>query len=107
MHGRMLGISLSLEEVVTEWQPPFAKAWQTVDAKLLVIGQHRLGFALSPNGNRSLLRVFIDYELPQQGLARWLGRLLAKTYARWCTEQMVNDAAARFGSATDRRRALT
>ena len=100
MDGRMLGMTLSLEEVVTEREPPFGKVWKTVDAKLLVIGQYRLGFALSPTGNRSLLRVFIDYELPREGLARWLGKLFGKTYARWCTEQMVNDAARQFGNRT-------
>jgi hypothetical protein len=101
MDGKVLGMTLSLEEVVTERQPPFRKSWQTVDAKLLVIGQYRLGFAISPSGDCSLLRVFIDYELPHQGLARGLGKLFAKTYARWCVERMVNDAAAHFAPSTD------
>lgn len=96
MQGRVLGMKLSLEEVVTERAPPLRKAWQTVDANLLVIGQYRLGFALSPRGDRSELRVFIDYDLPRSGLARWLGSLFGATYARWCTEQMANDALARF-----------
>lgn len=99
MGGQMLGISLSLEEVVTERQPPFSKTWQTVDAKLLVIGPYRFGFSLIPSDSRSLLRVFIDYDLPHQGLSRWLGKLFGKTYARWCTEQMANNAAAHFESA--------
>ena len=98
MDGKMPGMTLSLEEVVTERQAPFKKVWKTVDAKLTVIGQYQVGFALSPSGDRSLLRVFIDYELPHQGFARWLGKLFGKTYARWCVEQMVNDAAAHFGS---------
>lgn len=100
MDGKMLGMALSLEEVVTDRQPPFKKAWQTVDAKLLVIGQYQLGFALTPSGDRSLLRVFIDYELPQRGVTRWLGKLFGKPYARWCVERMVNDASVHFSSAT-------
>jgi hypothetical protein len=100
MDGRMFGMTLFLEEVVTERQPPLSKAWQTIDLKLLVIGHYRLGFALSPSGQGALLRVFIDYDLPQQRLARWLGKLFARVYARWCTEHMANDAAAHFGSAT-------
>jgi hypothetical protein len=100
MDGKMLGMALSLEEVVTERQPPFKKAWQTVDAKLMVIGQYQLGFALSPSGDCSLLHVFIDYELPRQGFAHWLGKLFGKTYARWCVERMANDAVAHFGSTT-------
>ena len=99
MDGQILGMHLSLEEVVIERQPPFRKAWQTVDAKLLVIGQYRLGFALSASGDGSLLCVFIDYDLPHDGLGRWLGKLLGKAYARWCTERMANDAAAHFASS--------
>ncbi|CAG9183929.1 SRPBCC family protein [Cupriavidus pinatubonensis] len=100
MDGKIFGMTLSLEEVVMQRQPPLSKSWQTINAKLLVIGQYRLGFALSPSDGRSLLRVFIDYELPQHGLARWLGKLFGKMYARWCTEQMANDAAVHFNSAT-------
>jgi hypothetical protein len=58
--ARVLGMTLCLKEIVIERQPPLRKAWQTVDAKLLVIGQYRLGFDISPNGNRSALRVLID-----------------------------------------------
>lgn len=99
MTGRMLGMALSLEEVVTERRPPFSKAWQTLDARLLVIGQYRLGFELSPDGDRSALRVFIDYDLPRAWPERWLGRLFGGAYARWCTSRMANDAARHFGRA--------
>ena len=102
MNGRMLGATLSLEEEVTERWPPFEKIGQTTEAKLLVIERYRLGFTLSPSGDRSRLRVFIDYELPGQGLERWLGKLFGKTYARWCTEKMVNDAARQFRSSSVR-----
>lgn len=98
MEGRMCGVALSLDEVVTEREPPFTKAWQTTHAKLLVIGQYRLGFALSPSGEGSRLRVFIDYDVPHEGVSRWLGKLFGKSYARWCTEQMVKDAATEFNS---------
>lgn len=99
MRGRMLGVRLSLEEVVTERQPPVRKAWKTVDTNLLVIRQYRLGFELSPAGERAQLRVFIDYELPDRGVGRWLGRVLGKTYARWCTQRMATDAATHFAAA--------
>jgi hypothetical protein len=54
------------------------------------------GFALGANGDRSLSRAFIDYDLPQGGFARWLGKLLGRAQTRWCVERMANDAAARF-----------
>lgn len=100
MQGQILGMKLSLEEVVIERAPPLTKSWQTVDARLLVIGQYRLGFALSPRGDCSELRVSIDYDLPRSGLAAWLGKIFGATYARWCTERMANDALARFGGMT-------
>lgn len=100
MGGKVLGMTLTLEEVVTERQPPFKKVWQTVHANLLVIGQYQLGFALSASGDRSLLRVFIDYELPHGRFARWPGKLFGRTYARWCVERMANDAAAQFPFTT-------
>ena len=96
MAGRVLGMRLSLDEVVVKREPPLRKAWQTVDTRLLVIGPYRLGFELTPRGKRSALRVFIDYELPQRGAGRWLGRILGPAYARWCTRRMARDAARHF-----------
>jgi hypothetical protein len=97
MAGRMLGIALSLDEVVTERQPPRCKAWEIVGTpKLLVIGQYRMGFDLQPLVKGSTLRVFIDYALPDGPVTRWLGRLLGPQYARWCTQQMLDDAVGYF-----------
>ena len=101
MHGRMLGIALSLEEVVIEREPPRLKAWETREVRLLVMGQYRLGFQLTPAGRGSLLRVFIDYEAPSWTLARPLGRALARMYARWCTRRMARDAVHQFGGKVD------
>jgi hypothetical protein len=96
MRGTRMGLRLELEEVVTEREPPFRKAWETVEARLLVIGQYRLGFELSPQGDASKLRVFIDYSFPQKPPARWLGQLFSSAYARWCTERMARDASSYF-----------
>jgi len=61
-----------------------------------VIAQYRLGFELAPQGHMVKLRVFIDYSLPQEGPARWLGRLFGGAYARWCTRRMARDATRHF-----------
>jgi hypothetical protein len=98
MKGKVLGIPLSLEEVVVQREPPLRKAWETVDARLFVIGQYRLGFELERRGTACSLRVFIDYDWPQRALGRFGAALFAKTYARWCTQQMVDDAAKEFGA---------
>ena len=97
MQGNVLGIPLSLEEIVVQREPPLRKAWETVDAQLLVIGQYRLGFELMPHGEACNLRVFIDYDWPQHALSRLGAWLFAKSYARWCTQRMVDDAIKHFG----------
>ena len=97
--GRAFGIELSVEEVVIEHDPPRRKVWETTGSpRLLVIGHYRMGFELSPRGSDSATRVFIEYALPAQAPARWLGRLFGGCYARWCTRRMVNDAVEYFGS---------
>ena len=97
LSGRVLGVELSVEEIVTERNPPRRKVWETIGApKLLVIGPYRMGFELSPQGKGSMLRVFIEYALPESAPARWLGRLFGRYYARWCTQQMVDDAVRHF-----------
>ena len=99
MQGRMMGISLSLEEVITERQVPIRKVWETIGTpNLLVIAHYRMGFELTPRGDSSMVRVFIDYSLPTAFPGSWLGRLLGGVYARWCTKQMADDAARQFDS---------
>jgi hypothetical protein len=102
--GRVLGVELSVEEVVMEREPPFRKSWETVGTpRLLVVERYRMGFDIVPRAQASLVRVFIDYDLPQRGLARWCGELFGDYYARWCTRQMLSDAVARFAVAKDER----
>ncbi|MDP2604541.1 MAG: SRPBCC family protein [Deltaproteobacteria bacterium] len=99
LSGRVFGIELSVEEIVTERIPPKRKVWETIgSSRLLVIGHYRMGFEITSQENGSLLRVFIDYALPEDLPARWLGFLLGRYYARWCTQQMVRDTAKHFAS---------
>jgi hypothetical protein len=89
MRGRVLGIPLQLDEVVTAREPPYRKQWETVGLpQLLVIGAYRMGFELTAIRAGSNLRVTIDYDVPP----RILGRVFGHAYARWCTRQMVEDA---------------
>ena len=99
MYGSLLGIPVSLEEVITERQEPYKKLWETIGTpQLLVIAHYRMGFELTPQGDSTKLRVFIDYNLPSTAPGSWLGRLLGGIYARWCTKQMASDAAKHLDS---------
>ena len=93
MTGRVLGLNVGLEERVTERDPPNHKAWETIGTpSLLVIGSYRLGFDMSPEPTGTQMRVYIDYDLGK-GV---LGRLLGRTYAKWCVRQMLKDTARHF-----------
>ena len=97
MHGRVMGIRISLEEIITKRQVPRMKVWETIGTpKLLVIAHYRMGFELTRNGDSSLVRFFIDYSLPIKPPGSWLGHWLGAVYARWCTRQMVMGAARHF-----------
>ncbi len=93
LRGRVFGIRLYLDEVVTLREPPLTKTWETIgEPRLLVIGPYRMGFDLTPGDTTAQLRVAIDYDLPTKGISRLLGRLFGRSYAQWCTRQMVRDA---------------
>ena len=103
MSGRVLGMNLALDEVVTEHTPPTRKVWETVgEPRLLVIGAYRMGFDITPEGRASRLVVFIDYRLPSRGWARALGLLFGRSYAAWCTKRMADDAKAAVDASKKR-----
>ena len=98
--GKVFGMRLSVEEVVTEPDPPHRKVWETTGSpRLLVIDRYRMGFEVTPQENGALLRVYIDYALPESAPARWFGYLLGRYYARWCTQRMVDDAVKHFATS--------
>ena len=99
LSGKILGVTLAVEEIVTERTPPRRKVWETTgEPRLLVIGRYRMGFEIAPHQAGSHLTVFIDYALPEGALTRWLGYFLGGYYARWCTQRMVADAVRHFAS---------
>jgi hypothetical protein len=96
MGGRIFGIRLYLEEVVTEHEPPRTKAWKTIGTpKLLVIGHYQMRLSIqSLEKTFSLLRISIDYELPTRNV--WMGKLFGQMYAKWCVQQMVQGVRKQF-----------
>ena len=103
MTGTAFGLSLYLDEVITEYEPPYRKVWETVgDLRLLVIGHYRWSNSIEPRGDRTVLRVSFEYDLPANNA--WLGRLLGGTYAKWCVQQMIRTArdAIESSEASDR-----
>ncbi len=97
LSGKVLGINLFLDEVVTQYDPPYRKAWQTVgDLNLLIIGHYKIGLEIKLDNSSSRLTVSIDYELPKSLRTRWLGFLFGGIYAKWCVGQMIKSASEYF-----------
>lgn len=96
MEGRVFGIKLFLDEVVIEHQSTTRKVWKTVgNIRLLVIGHYQIGIEISPQNDKSSLKVFIDYNLPS-GIAWFLGYLFGGMYAKWCVKQMLSGVENNF-----------
>lgn len=97
MGGNVMGLRLSVEEVVVERAPPFREAWETTgQLRPMVIGGYRMGFEISSSGTRCRLRVFIEYDHPSSFICQILAWLLAPLYARWCVKRMTGDAERQF-----------
>lgn len=95
MSGKAFGISLSLDEVITAYEPPRLKSWETVGTpRLLVVGRYRMSIYIEPQKEGSLLTVSIGYELPETAI--WLGRIFGPAFARWCVGQMVGGVKDNF-----------
>ena len=100
MSGRVFGINLALDEIVTLRTPHSEKFWETVGTpRLLVIGSYRMGFQVRPEADGCRLMVFIDYTLPESWYGRVLGWLFADWYADWCVTQMADGAAKHFAKS--------
>jgi hypothetical protein len=98
MAGSFLGLTLDVEEVVTERIPPFRKTWETRGhPRMIVIDGYRMGFEVSDAGaGHSRVRVFIEYNRPKSVAGTLLAPVFAPLYARWCVKRMADDAALHF-----------
>lgn len=96
MRGTMLGLTLTVEEVITERAPPFRKVWETRGKQnMIVIDSYRMGFEIAEIAVGSRVRVFIEYDLAR-GWLRPLGLLLGPQYARWCIDRMAREVSKHF-----------
>lgn len=98
MSGTVLGLRLTVEEIVRRRDPPWVKEWETRGkARLLVIDTNRMAFTITPHEAISRLVVAIEYRLSSGGVEWLFGCVLGQISAAWCTRRMVNGARAAFG----------
>ena len=97
MSGAAFGVPLHLRARIVEYIPPERKVWETMEEPmLLVIGRYEMGVELIPQGDCTVLRIFINFTLPESWPFRWFGALLGDAYARWCVNSMLRDTMACF-----------
>jgi len=102
MGGSAFGVSLFVDEVITERRPPTHKVWRTIGpTQMLIIRDYEMGFDITADGPGSNLRVWINYTLPSGFIGGLFGLLLAPLYARWCVGRMTTDAARYFSTLAD------
>lgn len=100
LEGAMMGIPLYVRETVVESIPTKKKVWETQGPqKMIVIKGYKMGFELTAKDKKSVLKVFIEYDLPSSGVGKLLGPWLGHFYAKWCVRQMAKDAAHHFNRA--------
>lgn len=88
LSGKVLGKSLSLEEVIKRREPPRIKTWETVGVpKFLIVGQYQYDVQIEPQGNGSMLHVSFDYDPPKE--SGWLRQLVGRVYAKLCAREMA------------------
>lgn len=106
--GRILGVRLDFSEVVIEWVPPQRKRWRMVrGARILILAGYELGFVIESAAGGSAVTLDIEYELPRSGLARLLGRLLARPYSARCLQAIIDQNQASFRRQPDGGRAIS
>lgn len=99
MNGRVFGVNLFLDEVITVHEPPRQKEWQTVgNINLVVIDHYTLGFKISPDETGFRFTVYIDYDLPKSWKTKALGILFGGMYAKWCVRQMTQGVYNHFAN---------
>lgn len=102
LSGKVLGKSLSLEEVVTRREPPHTKTWETVGIpNFLIVGQYQYNVQIEPQANGSRLSVSFDFSPPQA--SGWLRLWFSRVYSRLCAREMVKVARDYFYAASPKR----
>ena len=98
LQGSFLGIKLIIDEQVDERTPPWTKSWQTIgQPRMIVLDSYRMGFSLTSIDKGCRLLIFIDYATPSHEFRRWIARIAATWYARWCVISMIDGAIKHFG----------
>ena len=90
--GKVMGMTMDFSEVVTKWQPPKIKEWETIgEAKIIIMSWYRMCFEIAPAQNGTDVKLSIGYLPPKQWYYKILSFFFAEWYCNWCLNNMLND----------------
>lgn len=90
--GKMMGMTMDFTEVVTKWEPPKRKEWETIgDAQIIIMRWYRMGFEIEPAESGATATMSIAYEPPEGWFYGLLSFLFGGFYCNWCLSNMLND----------------
>lgn len=96
--GNVLGMKMDFIVEVTKWEEAKEKIWETTgESKMIILSWYRMFLQLTAqNDGNTKAELGIDYTRPKGGL---LGFALAKRYAVWCVNSMLNDTKKQFNKS--------
>lgn len=91
-YGKMMGMTIDFSEVVTKWQPPLLKEWETIgDAQIIIMSWYRMWFEILPDRHGTRAKLSISYLPPKEWYYKILSFFFVRWYCNWCLNNMLND----------------
>lgn len=104
-YGKMMGMTIDFEEVVTKWEPPKLKEWETIgEAQIIIMRWYRMGFEITASENGTIVTMSIAYEPPNDWFYKLLSFLFGPLYCNWCLNNMLNDTKKSLEQQNDHSR---
>ena len=91
-YGKLMGMTMDFSEIVTKWQTPILKEWETIgEARIIIMSWYRMWFEITTVENATNAKISITYRLPKEWYFKILSFLFAIRYCNWCLNNMLND----------------
>ena len=103
-YGKMMGMTMDFSEIVTKWQTPQLKEWETVgEAKMIIMSWYRMWFEITPAENGTITKISISYLPPKELFYKILSFFFANWYCNWCLNNMLNDTKKNLDNKTSKQ----
>ena len=103
-YGKMIGMAIDFNQIVTKWHPPKLKEWETIgEAKIIIMSWYRMWFEITPANNGTNTKISISYLPPKELFYKILSFFFANWYCNWCLNNMLNDTKKNLENKTSKQ----